>query len=208
MVHGPLQLGASGRQAQARSKENRAGRPRVREGREVKAAIWARVSTSEQETGNQVEQLRQWAQNRGFEVVREWELEESAWNGAHRVQLNEALQSARLGEYQVLLTWALDRLSREGVEATLALLRQFRERGVMVWSQKESWTETSDPRQAELLTSLYAWMAAEESRRRSERTKAGLARARAAGAGQRGPDSKPRRKAGYRARWKRERESK
>ena len=43
-----------------------------------------------------------------------------------------------------------------------------------VWSLKEPWTETVDPRMAELLASLYAWMPAEESRRRSERTRAGL----------------------------------
>ena len=45
-----------------------------------------------------------------------------------------------------------------------------------VWSLKEPWTETVDPRMAELLASLYAWMPAEESRRRSERTRAGLER--------------------------------
>ena len=34
-----------------------------------------------------------------------------------------------------------------------------------VWSLKEPWTETVDPRMAELLASLCAWMPAEESRR-------------------------------------------
>ena len=34
-----------------------------------------------------------------------------------------------------------------------------------VWSLKEPWTETADPRMAELLASLCAWMPAEESRR-------------------------------------------
>jgi len=110
--------------------------------------------------------------------VREYVLEESAYNGKHRTDLNEALHSARLGEFQVLLVWALDRLSREGVEATLAIMRQFRERGAMVWSMQLSWTETSDARRAELLASIFAWMAAEESRQRSERVKAAIAVAR------------------------------
>ena len=48
--------------------------------------------------------------------------------------------------------------------------------GTAVWSLKEPWTETADPRMAELPAALYAWMAAEESRRRSERTRAGLGR--------------------------------
>ena len=105
---------------------------------------------------------------------------------------------------------ALDRLSREGVEATLGLLRRFREHGAMVWWLRESWAETSDPRMAELLGSLYAWMAAEESRRRSERVRAGLDRRRREGLpvgrqpGAR--DRKPRRRGGV-ARWERERAS-
>jgi putative DNA-invertase from lambdoid prophage Rac len=114
-------------------------------------------------------------------VVIEYVLEESAFNGKHRGDLNQALEDARLGRYDVLSCLALDRMERGGVEATLALLRRFRERGVAVWSMKESWTETSDPRMAELLTAIYAWMAAEESRRRSERVKAGLDRRRAEG---------------------------
>jgi hypothetical protein len=40
----------------------------------------------------------------------------------------------------VLLLWALDRLSREGIEVTLRAMRQFADRGVAVWSLRESWT--------------------------------------------------------------------
>jgi DNA invertase Pin-like site-specific DNA recombinase len=103
---------------------------------------------------------------------------EAASNGSarHREMLGQALADARLGRFEVMLVWALDRVSREGVEATLAILRRFAGHGTAVWSLKEPWTETADPRMAELLASLYAWMAAEESRRRSERTRAGLKR--------------------------------
>ena len=78
-----------------------------------------------------------------------------------------------------------------------------------VWSLKEPWTETVDPRMAELLASLYAWMPAEESRRRSERTRAGLERRKREGlpVGRQpgATDKKPRRRSGYMARWERER---
>lgn len=174
-----------------------------------KAAIWARVSTSEQQTENQLAALREWASRRGFEVAKEYVLEESAWNGKHRTQLQAALQDARLGHFQVLLVWALDRLSREGVEATLATMRQFRERGVQVLSLQEPWTDGPAEMQ-ELLTSILAWMAAQESRRRSERVKAGLERRRRQGlpvGRQAGAKDKGKRKrAGYVARWDRERE--
>jgi DNA invertase Pin-like site-specific DNA recombinase len=116
--------------------------------------------------------------------------------------LGQALADARLGRFEVMLVWALDRVSREGVEATLAILRRFAGHGTAVWSLKEPWTETADPRMAELLASLYAWMAAEESRRRSERTRAGLGRREREGlpVGRQpgATDKKPQRRSGYR----------
>jgi len=175
-----------------------------------RCAIWARVSTDEQDSGNQIPELRQWAVRRGLQVAAEYVLDRAfAWKGEHREQLARALADARLGRYDVLIVWALDRIDRQGVESTLGLLRRFHEAGVPVWSLKEPWTETADPRLAELLGALYAWMAAEESRRRSERVKAGLARRKAEGkpVGRRAgsTDRKPRRRSGYYARWERER---
>jgi DNA invertase Pin-like site-specific DNA recombinase len=172
------------------------------------AAIWARVSTQEQATANQTDALRSWAQARGFEIVTTYELEESAFNGKHRAKLNEALDDARLGRYTVLLVWALDRLSREGPEAMLAVMRQFRERGVRVLSLQESWTD-GPPEMQELLSAFFGWMAKQESVRRSERTKAGLARRRAQGVVLGRPvgsrDRKKRKRAGYVRRWDGER---
>jgi putative DNA-invertase from lambdoid prophage Rac len=177
-----------------------------------RCAIWARVSTDEQETANQLAELRTWASNRGMEVAVEYVLDgTSAWNGMHREHLRQALDDARRGRYDVLLVWALDRLSREGIEATLSVMRQFSERGVAVWSLRESWTETSDPHVRELITAIMAWVARMESQRRSERTKAGLARRKAEGlpVGRQpgAKDSRPRKRSGYVARWERERET-
>ena len=93
-----------------------------------RCAIWVRVSTDEQESGNQLAELRQWAARRGLEVAAEYVADgASAWKGEHREQLAAALAGARLGKYGVLLVWALDRLDREGVESTLGLLRRFHE---------------------------------------------------------------------------------
>ena len=174
-----------------------------------RVALWCRVSTDEQTTDNQLTMLRKMAERRGWTIVTEYVLIESAWNGKHRAQLAEAMQAARLGEYDVLLVWALDRLSREGVEPTLALLRKFRQHGVSVISLQEPWTDTGDPHLAELLSSIFAWMAHAESQRRSERTKAGLARRKAEGKPigrlQGAKDRTPRRRSGYVKRWESER---
>ena len=162
--------------------------------------LWARVSTDDQQSENQIRELREWAARRGFTVAREYVLDgDTASKGEQDAALEEAFADARLGRIEILLLWPLDRVERRGVEATLNVLRRFATAGCPVWSLREPFTETADPRMAELLVSIFAWMAAEESRIRSERTKTGMARARAQGkkigGRQRGArDLKPRRR--------------
>ena len=175
-----------------------------------RAAIWVRVSTKDQENENQLAKLRKWAASRDFKIVTEYILEESAWNGKHKAKLQQAMEDARLGRYDVLLVWALDRLSREGAEALLATMRQFRERGVLVFSHEESWTD-GPPQMQELLTSLFGWIAQQESNRKSERIKLALALRKSKGlpiGRQPGAvDKKKRKRSGYVARWEQERAS-
>ncbi len=76
--------------------------------------------------------------------------------------------------------WSLDRLSREGALAILQLVEKLRMYGTRILSYQESWTEAPGEL-AELLYALTGWVARMESQRRSERTKAGLARAVAQG---------------------------
>jgi DNA invertase Pin-like site-specific DNA recombinase len=179
-----------------------------------KCAIWARVSTTDQHAGNQLAVLRQWAAKRDLQIAAEFATEDSAWAGSKagngkgaefdksRVAL---LDGARLGRYDVVLIWAIDRLSRRGPEDTLATLRRLAEYDTDVWSHQESWLRTSTPELRELLVGIFAWLARQESQRRSERIRAGLARRRAEGkpvgrvrgAG----DKKPRRRSGYVASW-------
>ena len=168
-----------------------------------RCALWARVSKDEQESGNQLGELRAEAVRRGLDVTAEYVLDgASAWKGEHRELLRQALGDARTGRYDVLLVWALDRLSREGIEVTLRIMRQFADRGVAVWSLRESWTETSDPHVRELIAAIMAWVARMESERRSERVRAGLARRKAAGLPVgRQPGSKDRRQRKRSAMW-------
>ena len=80
-----------------------------------------------------------------------------------------------------MLVWALDRLSREGASAILNLVNTFKLHGVAVVSYAEAWTEAPGAI-GELLYAISGLGVAKmESERRSERTKAGLARVRAAG---------------------------
>lgn len=104
------------------------------------------------------------------------------------------LQDARKRKFDVMLVWALDRLSREGSLAILSLVHRLKTFGVKVISYQESWTEAPGEL-AELLYALTGWVARMESQRRSERTRAGLTRVVAQGKRLgRPPGSKNRRK--------------
>jgi DNA invertase Pin-like site-specific DNA recombinase len=104
----------------------------------------------------------------------------------------------------VIVVWALDRITREGAEGALRIIRQFRERGCAVVSIKESWLNGS-PEVQDVLVAFAGWMGQQESRRRSERIRSGLERRRAQGkpVGRQpgAADKKPRKRAGYVASW-------
>ncbi len=162
----------------------------------MKVALYLRVSDPVQDMGNQMPALEEYIRRRGWELVKVYQETESAWSGGHQAELARAIRDARRGKFSVLLCWALDRLSREGPRVILTLVHQLTQYGCQVVSLQEPWTEVPGGQMTELLLSITGWAAKWESDRRSERTKAGMATARANGApiGKRGPDKKRRRK--------------
>ena len=177
----------------------------------VKAAIWARVSTDHQTEQNQIPDLERFCEHHGYEITKRYLLSDtSAFNGAHRATLKAMLDDAWRGEFSVLVCWAADRVSRGGIEELLALIRQLRERHCTLASVREPWLNGSDAT-TELLVAISAWVAQQESQRRSERIKAGLARRRAEGkpiggaVSKRGKDRKPRKREGYVEAWEKRR---
>jgi DNA invertase Pin-like site-specific DNA recombinase len=133
-------------------------------------------------------------------VLKVYEVQESAWKGAHQKALTEVYNDARAGRFQVLLCWSLDRLSREGPLATLEIVHRLLKTKVQVLSYQEPWLEVGGE-MVDLLLALTGWVARYESNRRSERTKAGLARALSEGKRLGRPpgakDSKKRSRRGY-----------
>ena len=146
----------------------------------MRTSIYVRVSTGEQDTANQLSVLKDWAQQRGFEVTGVYGEEESAWKAGHQRELARLVDDARKRRFDAVLVWALDRLSREGPLAILTLVERLKKCGVKVISYHESWTEAPGEL-ADLLYALTGWVARMESQRRSERTKAGLVRVKAQG---------------------------
>ena len=180
----------------------------IKAGQPVRAAAWYRVSTGHQDSDNQVPDVGQFASHHGYELARTYTVSDSAWkNGGgaeYKKTLARALDEAHAGKFSVLVVWSLDRLVREGAEDALRIFRQFRQRGCIIVSVKESWLNGS-PEVQDLLIAFAGWMAERESARRSERIQAGLARRRAEGkpvGRQPGSADKGKRKrSGYVAAW-------
>ena len=174
----------------------------------TEAAISVRVSTDRQHEDNQVRDLER-LQQRGWPIMRRYEITDaSAHKDEHRQALRRVLDDAHRGELSVLVVWAVDRLCRQGIEELLRLVRELRERNVSLVSYQEPWLNGSHAT-TELLAAVAAWAARQESVRRSERIRAGLARRRAQGiplggaVSKRGKDKHPRRTEGYKQAWQR-----
>ncbi len=145
----------------------------------MRAALYVRVSTKEQTTQNQERELRQWADRLGFEVGQVY-ADTASGARADRTALAAVLAGAHRREFDILLIWSLDRMSREGIGPMIRYMDQLRAAGVGVMSHQESWVDTGSP-VWELLLAVFAWVAQQERQRIGERVRAGQARARAQG---------------------------
>src|SRR5262245_40682327 len=105
----------------------------------TRAAIYVRVSTDEQTTKNQEPELRKWAKRLGLKVKDVNVYRDNGLSGARRDRpgLVAMLEAAHRRHFDVLLIWALDRLSREGIAETLGYLKRLKAAGVVVRSLHE-----------------------------------------------------------------------
>src|SRR5262245_38912169 len=79
--------------------------------RPMRAAIYARVSTLEQEPENQLKELRTHCELRGW-TVREYVDKGVSGAKDRRPALDELLRDAKRRRFDVLVCWRLDRLGR------------------------------------------------------------------------------------------------
>lgn len=166
----------------------------------MKAALWLRVSTPDQTTDNQRVALESEAFRRDLEITKVYDVATSAFRGAHQSTLQQVYRDARANRFKILMIWSLDRLTRQGPVAAMEILDQLAKRDVQLISLQEPWIEVEGPAR-ELLILVIGWVAQMESRRRSDRTKEGLDRARKRGKRLGRPpgskDKKPRKERAY-----------
>ena len=147
----------------------------------MKCVIYARVSTEDQTVENQLRELREYSVRQKWPV---FEIITDTASGGKSVEersgLKRVFDLARRRKFDVLLFWSLDRFTREGSRKTLEYLTRLDDCGVKWHSYTEEYISSLGIF-ADAIISLMACLAKQERIRISERTKAGMARAKAGG---------------------------
>ena len=147
----------------------------------IRAAYYLRVSTEAQEIENQRVEIAPFIDRRGWKLVYAFE---DVMSGAKREKdrpgFAAMFKAAHQRKFDILIFWALDRLTREGTRATLNYLQRLESKGIDYVSYQEQWLDSTGPFR-DVMISMFATLAKQERARISERTIAGLKVARAKG---------------------------
>ena len=147
----------------------------------TRVAIYARVSTRDkgQEVENQLRQLREFSALQGWNMIREY-VDHETGSTNDRAEFQAMFKDASQRKFDVLLFWALDRLSREGVLETLQHLNRLTACGVGYRSFTEQYFDSCGVFR-DAVIAIIATVAKQERVRISQRVRAGLDVARARG---------------------------
>lgn len=147
----------------------------------VKVAIYARVSTADQNPQAQLRELRAYCKRRKFEIVQEYV--DTVTGGAGRARRPDTayramMAAAKAGKFKCVLVWRYDRFARS-LLALIDALQFFNVHGVQFISLTED-IDTTTP-QGRLFYTIVAGFAEYEREVIRERVKSGLANAKARG---------------------------
>jgi DNA invertase Pin-like site-specific DNA recombinase len=145
----------------------------------MKIAIYARVSTTKQDNENQLAQLHEFAAKQDWQLFDNYVDQESG-STSDRPEFQRMFADASKRKFDLVLFWALDRFSREGVLDTLQHFNRLESYGVGFRSFTEPFFDSCGVFK-DAVVAIMATLAKQERVKRAERTKAGLAIARAKG---------------------------
>src|SRR6516162_2733899 len=145
-----------------------------------RAAIYVRVSTDKQTVENQVRELRQIAERRGWEVVAQYS--DAGISGSRgrddRPGLDQMLKDAQRRRFDVVMAWAIDRLGRSLIDL-LGTIQALEAYGVDLYLDQQA-LDTTTPA-GKLMFQITGAFAEFERSMIRQRINAGLKRAKAAG---------------------------
>lgn len=147
----------------------------------MRVALYTRVSTTDkgQTVENQVLACRQGMAIKAWDIVLE---EQDCISGTkqRRPGLDRILAAAKRGEFDILVVWSLDRLTREGAFRALEIIQDLSQMGVGFHSLQEPHFDTCGPFK-DAIIAIAATLAKLEREKIVERVKAGLERTKAEG---------------------------
>lgn len=145
----------------------------------MRVGIYARVSRKDLNTDNQLNDLRAFAATQpGWTIVTEYVEAVTGSGLKQRQQFDKMMLAASQRQFDLLLFWRLDRVSREGISKTLGYLEALKGWGVGWRSYQEPWLDTGNELVTLIVLSVIAAMAKQERQTLIDRTNAGLRTAR------------------------------
>lgn len=138
-----------------------------------RCAIYARVSTSDQHVDNQLHDLRQFAAERGYEVVAEYTDVGISGSKARRPGLDAMLHDGRKRAFNVLVVAAFDRVARS-TKHFLGVVDELDSLGIEFISRREN--IATDGAMGRLFITLISSIAELEADLIRERVRAGIRR--------------------------------
>ncbi len=146
----------------------------------MRAAIYARVSTDQQTTENQLTELRQVATRMGWEVVAEFidHGVSGAKGRTQRPQFDAMLRGVTRKEFDVIAAWSVDRLGRS-LQHLVSFLDEIHGKRIDLYLHQQGIDTTTPAGKA--LFQMCGVFAEFERAMIQDRVKAGLVRARAQG---------------------------
>ena len=143
-----------------------------------RAALYLRVSTVDQHPETQGIELRQFAKQRGYEIVHEYVDHGVSGTKVRRPALDRLLKDANHHKFDAVLVWSSDRLARS-TKHFLQVLDDLSELGIQFLSQREA-IDTEGPLGRAIVVIISAIAELERSLI-VERVRAGMRRAKLEG---------------------------
>lgn len=147
----------------------------------MKAALYARVSTKDkgQDVENQLVELRRFAASQDWEIQAE-HIDHETGGKKDREQFRRLFGAAARHDFDVVLFWSLDRLTREGALETLQHLNTLSSYHVGFRSFTEPYLDSCGIFK-DAVVAILGTIAKQERIRLAERVRAGIARRKAKG---------------------------
>lgn len=145
----------------------------------MKVGIYARISKDTSDNQNQLMILRDYCQRMNYEIIDEYQ-DIISGGSANRPEFNRMMRDASKRKFDLLLFFALDRLTREGTRKTIQYLQMLEDYGVVYKSYTEQYIDSSGIFK-DVIIALLSTLAKQEKIRISERVQAGLSKARQQG---------------------------